>query len=150
MAEHSANKYGNVVCPVENVLVGLDDDGTCSACGSSDVVMEDKNAEAMKQFIADSTGFESVTFADEDGSNAVAYDLKNTQAETEAVDKGVQENLPYQDARWHRREARRLLIGKKGMTDDEKVQRMLRAKKHLEQAIEMTIVGEADEDVPGF
>lgn len=67
-------------------------------------------------------------------------DLKNTQAEKEAVDEGVQAELP-KDARWHRREARRLLVGKKGLTNEQKVERMERAKSHLEQSIALEIQG---------
>lgn len=94
-----------------------------------------EHVNSLKKAIKDSTGFDSVTFMDEDGSNKVTYDL-NTPEEQEAVDKGVQDALP-QDARWHRREARRLLVGKKGMTDEQKIARVIRAQNHLAIALDM-------------
>lgn len=107
--------------------------------------MSDKNTdqtvEAMKKSLTDLPGVESVSFVSEEGgTDAVVYDFKNTQAEKEAVDKGVQAELP-KDARWHRREARRLLNGKKGLTNEQKVERMERAKSHLEQSIALEIQG---------
>lgn len=65
---------------------------------------------------------------------------KNTEAEQVAVDDGVQAELP-KNARWHRREARNLLIGKSGMTDAEKIVRMQQAVSHLEKAMEMIADG---------
>jgi hypothetical protein len=110
-SEHLATKYGTVFCPVEKVQAEVDKDNECSACGSSNVV------------------FDLSTELDA---------MQNTQAEKEAVDKGVQQALP-QDARWHRREARRLLVGKPGLTNEQKVKRMQRAKEHLETAIALEI-----------
>lgn len=66
-----------------------------------------------------------------------------SEQEATAVDPGVQDALP-KDARWHRREARRLLIGKKGMSHAKKIERMQRAIDHLSEAITMTI--EADDE----
>lgn len=68
-------------------------------------------------------------------------DMKNTEHEKQAVDKGVQDALP-KDARWHRREARRLLAGKSGLTDTQKIERMQRAAKHLNAALHMAQTGE--------
>lgn len=63
---------------------------------------------------------------------------KNTEQEMVAVDAGVQDALP-KDARWHRREARRLLGGKSGLTNDEKVKRMNRSIEHLMEARDMLL-----------
>lgn len=61
-------------------------------------------------------------------------DTKNTEAEQEAVDSGVQAELP-KDARWHRREARRLMVGRGGMTANQKRERVERARDHLNEAL---------------
>ncbi len=61
-----------------------------------------------------------------------------TEQEATAVDPGVQKEIP-KNARWHRREARRLLIGKKGMSHAKKIERMQRAIDHLSEAITLTI-----------
>lgn len=61
-------------------------------------------------------------------------DFQNTEAEQVAVDDGVQDALP-EDARWHRREARKLLIGKSGMTDSQKIESLSAAMGHLKSAL---------------
>jgi len=71
--------------------------------------------------------------------------MKNTEAEKAAVDEGVQAALP-KDARWHRREARRLLWGKKGMADEQKIERLERAYDHLAEAIHLMKTGEEMEE----
>ena len=86
----------------------------------------------LLESIKENTGFSSVSFSDEDGSNKTTYSL-NTQAEQEAVDPGVQEAL-LQNARWHRREARRLLGGRSGLTKTEQVERINQAIAELQCA----------------
>lgn len=103
---------------------------------------ENNLTKALKKSIKDSLGVDEISFSDEDGGNKVTYDL-NTEAEKVAVDEGVQAALP-KDARWHRREARRLLIGKSGMSDEKKVMRMKRAIAELEAAVKMMETGEVE------
>ena len=64
-----------------------------------------------------------------------------SQAEAEAVDAGVQDALP-KDARWHRREARKLLVGKSGLTAEEKVERIDLAIELLEKARTMMVAAQ--------
>lgn len=61
-------------------------------------------------------------------------DMQNTETEQTAVDEGVQAEMP-QNARWHRRQARFLMIGKKGLTHAQKVERMEKAADHLAIAL---------------
>ncbi len=63
-------------------------------------------------------------------------DTKNTEAEATAVDEGVQKEIP-KDARYHRRAARKLLIGKKGLSKKAKYRQITRAIAHLEKARDM-------------
>lgn len=66
-------------------------------------------------------------------------EAKNTKA-YEADQKAWDDNAP--GARWHRKEAQRLIKGKKGLSDEDKVVRMQRAVKHLNAAINMMETGE--------
>lgn len=63
-------------------------------------------------------------------------DMTNTEAEATAVDEGVQNALPF-DARWYRREARKKLIGKSGMTAEQKRARVESARDLLNKALEL-------------
>lgn len=68
-------------------------------------------------------------------------EMQNSPEEMAAVDKGVQAALP-KDARWFRREARRLLIGKEGLDAAGKIERMKRARAALDKAIALMESGE--------
>lgn len=61
--------------------------------------------------------------------------------EATAVDEGVQEALP-KDPRWHRRQARKLLIGTSGLTNAQKIARLKQAVEHLNTAVQMMQTGE--------
>lgn len=69
-------------------------------------------------------------------------DTKNTEAEATAVDEGVQEALAAPTARWHRREARKSLIGRSGLSNEEKVAQMKKAIAHLNAAVHLIETGE--------
>jgi hypothetical protein len=63
-------------------------------------------------------------------------DMMNTEAEATAVDEGVQAVLP-PSARYERRQARKLLIGVSGLTEEQKIERMEQAVAHLNKAIDL-------------
>lgn len=81
-------------------------------------------------------------------------DMKNTEAEATAVDEGVQEALavPAPTARWYRREARRLMIGKSGLSEAQKLSRVKEAHTLLGNAIALmeaeanVVAGEVEAD----
>lgn len=45
-------------------------------------------------------------------------------------------------ARWHRREARRLLVGKSGLTEAQKIERIQEAMQHLSTALILMAEGD--------
>ena len=81
----------------------------------------------------------------------VAFVPTNTDDMTVAEINEMVENAPIVDdaevmpkvysAASHRRHARSLLQGKKGLTDDEKIQRMVEARDSLDKAISMMQTG---------
>lgn len=114
--------------------------------------MSDKNTDkydkVMKKVIDDLPGdVESISFVSEDGTIAATYEGEKEEVSNvvqmtpkQFVDTAndLKNDGPAKDARWHRREARRLLVGKPGLTDEQKIERMQRAQAHLEQAIALT------------
>ena len=68
-------------------------------------------------------------------------EAKNNKAEMEAVDPGVQAELP-KSARRYRRDARWALRGQKGLTHEQKIENLIQARDALDKAIALMQTGE--------
>ena len=109
--------------------------------------------DSLAQMIADAAGKPIDTFSvSDDGSNkqvlvstkTYPQSMVNTEAEMVAVDAGVQAALP-KDARWFRRNARSLMIGRSGLSNEQKIARMEQAIESLQAAVKIMKTGEIPE-----
>lgn len=116
----------------------------------------------VAQMLANASGqpIESLSFADPDGSSKYTATTKphypggtamNINDNTEIDNEYNAEIVPMvYTARQHRKHARNLLFGRKGLTDAEKIARVEEARDSLDKALALMITGEITDTEPGF